>query len=227
MTDPQRDRADPEVRVFLRPLGTPVPLGFLGLAVATVLVSSLQLGWIPAAEQHQVGLAAVAFAIPLQGVASVLCFLGRDAPAGAGIGVQAATWLALGLLLLTGTPGARSDTTSVLLFAAAAALLPPAATAALGKIVPALVLAATAARFALTGVYEAVGGLGWERAAGWEGIALAGLALYASLALDLEAALRRPFLPLGRWHSGREALEPGLREDPATLAREPGVRQQL
>jgi hypothetical protein len=31
-------------RVFLRPIGNPLPLGFLALAGATMLVSGLQLG---------------------------------------------------------------------------------------------------------------------------------------------------------------------------------------
>lgn len=217
----------PDVRVFLRPLGTPLPLGFLGLVVATSLASALELGWIPVAEQHQVGLAVITFTVPLQMAASVLCFIGRDAPSGAGLGVMGGTWLALGLLLLTGAPGARSATAAILLFAAAASLVPPAASAAVGKLVPALVMTGTGARFALTGLYELLGGQGWERAAGWEGVALAALALYTALAVDLEAVLRRQALPLGRHRGGRAALEPGSREDIETLTREPGVRRML
>jgi uncharacterized protein len=218
--------ASPE-RIVIRPLGTPLPLGFVGLAVATSIVACLDLGWVPVGQQHQLALVLVAFAFPLQALATVLCFLARDAPSGAGIGVQAAAWLTLGLLLLTGAPGTRSDATAVFLFAAAGALLPAASTTALGKLVPALVMSGTAVRFALTGLYEWFGGTAWAHAAGWEGVALACLALYAALATDLESARHRPILPLGRRGTGRTALAPGTRPPVSTLDTEPGVRDQL
>lgn len=214
-------------RIVLRPLGTPMPLGFVGLAVATATLACLNLGWIPVAEQHQVALVLVAFAFPLQGLATILCFLARDAPSGAGIGVLAGTWLALGLILLTGAPGARSDTVSVFLFAAAAALLPAVSTAALSNLVPALVMATAALRFVLTGLYERLGGSGWAHAAGWAGIALACLALYAALAADLEGARHKSVLPLGRHGAGRTTLDPDVRPSVSTLASEPGVRDRL
>jgi succinate-acetate transporter protein len=199
----------------LRPVGTPLPLGFVGLVVASVVLSCLNLGWIRSAEQHQVALVLIAFPFPLQGLAAILCFLARDAPVGAGMGVQAGAWLTLGVLLLTAAPGARSDTGSIFLFAAAAALIPAAFTATLTKVVPSLVFFGTAARFVLTGLYERFGGGAWAHAAGWEGIALAGLALYAALATDLEASQHRTVLPLGRRGPGTA---------PAT---EPAVRSQL
>jgi hypothetical protein len=54
------------------------------------------LGWIPTAEQHQVAVVLIAFAFPTQAVATVFCFLARDAPAGAALGVLAANRLASG-----------------------------------------------------------------------------------------------------------------------------------
>lgn len=218
--------AGPE-RILLRPLGTPLPLGLVGLAVATATFACLDLGWIPVGEQHQVALVLVAFAFPVQGLASILCYLARDAATGTGFGVLATTWLTLGLLLLSGSPGVRSDTVAVFLFAAAAALLPGAAAAAFSKLVPALVMVAAALRFILTGLYERFGGPGWGHAAGWEGIALACLALYTALAADLESARHRPVLPLGRHGSGRTAVDPGIRPSLETLQTEPGVRERL
>ena len=35
-----------ETRIVLRPIGNPLPLGFLALAAGTLLVSGLQLGWL-------------------------------------------------------------------------------------------------------------------------------------------------------------------------------------
>lgn len=215
-----------EARIFLRPLGTPLPLGFVGLAVAAAVLSSFNLGWIPPAEQHQVALVLMAFAFPLQLVAMILLFLARDAPAGAGIGVLSVTWLVLGLLLYTSRPGSLSLTASIFLFAAAAALVPSAVTASLSKLVPGLVMLSSALKFVLTGLYERYGGVTWAHVAGWEGIVLAALAVYAALASDLEGSLHRDVLPLGRRGPGRKAIRQDLLDQLADLEREPGVRQQ-
>lgn len=217
----------PQARVFLRPIGTPLPLGFVGLAVATSVLACLNLGWIPTSEQHQVALVLVAFAFPLQIIAAVLLFLVRSAPAGAGIGVQSATWLTYGLILLTGHPGSRSATAGVLLFAAAGAVLPSALTASLSKVVPAGVMMLTALRWVLTGLYEKLGGSAWGHAAGWTGLVLAAAALYAAFGSDLEGALHRSVLPMGRHGAGMAALDQNLAEQEPALWREPGVREQI
>ena len=39
---------------MLPPIGNPLPLGFLGLAGATLLVSGLQLGWLDASQGKDV-----------------------------------------------------------------------------------------------------------------------------------------------------------------------------
>ncbi|OPG11457.1 hypothetical protein [Microbispora sp. GKU 823] len=40
---------DGVVRVVLRPMGSPLPLGFLGLALAMTAFAAMELGWVPAA----------------------------------------------------------------------------------------------------------------------------------------------------------------------------------
>lgn len=214
-------------RVFLRPIGTPLPLGFVGLAVATSVLACMNLGWIPTSEQHQVAFVLMAFAFPLQLIASVLLFLVRSAPAGAGIGVQSVTWLTLGIELYTGHPGSRSATVAVLLFAATGALLPSALTASLGKLVPAGVMLLTGLRWVLTGIWEKLGGTAWKHAAGWEGLVLAAFAIYAAFGSDLEGALQRSVLPMGRHGPGRRALDQNVADQEPQLEREPGIRQQI
>ena len=212
--------------MVLRPIGTPLPLAFVGLAVASAVLSSYNLGWIPRPEQHQVGLVLLAFAFPLQGLATILLFLARDAPAGAGVGVLSVTWLCLGLLLYTSPPGERSATIAVLLFAAAAALVPAVCTLSLAKLVPAAIMASVVLRYVLTGLYEKLGGTGWERVAGWEGVVVAVAALYGALAADLEGMLHRSPLPVGRRGPGQAAVEVDLADQAAELDHEPGVRPQ-
>jgi succinate-acetate transporter protein len=223
----QDQHASSRAAVFLRPLGTPLPLAFVGLMVASAVLSCFDLGWIPRSEQAQVGLVLISFAVPLQGLATVLLFMARDAPSGASIGVLSVTWLSYGLLLVESRSGSRSATAAVLLFAAAAALAPGAVTSALSKLIPAAVLAAASLRLLLTGLYEKLGSTGWKHASGWEGLILAAAALYAALASDLEGSTRRDVLPLGRRGAGRRALEETIDDQGDAIEKEPGVRSRV
>lgn len=212
--------------VVLRPLATPLPLGFLALAVATFAFASVQLSWIPRSESHTVALGVLVLTVPLQLLAAVMGFLARDPVAATGMGILSGTWGAVCLATLTSPPGAASAGLGVILLCSAACLLVPAA-AAHAKLVPALVIATSAARFALTGIAEIDGGRSWMQAAGWLGVALAVLSAYAALALELEGSESRTVLPLGRRGASRKALDGQLSDQVADLATEPGVRQQL
>lgn len=213
-------------RLMLRPLATPLPLGFLALAVATVAFASVQLSWIPQSQGATVALGVLVLTVPLQLLAAVMGFLARDPVAATGMGILAGTWGAACLATLTSPPGAASDGLGVILLASAACLLVP-AVAARTKVVPALVITTSAARFALTGIAEIDGGQTWMQAAGWVGIGLAVISGYAALALELEGTESRTVLPLGRVGSSREALDGHPADQVDRVATEPGVRQQL
>jgi uncharacterized protein len=202
-------------RIVLRPLGNPLPLGFLALAAATLLVSGLQLGWLEPAQGTDVALVLLAFVFPLQLVTSIFGYLARDVVAGTGMGVLAGTWLSVGLVTLTSPAGSTSDALGLFLLIAAVAMLIPAAAATSGKLVAVAVLSTTAMRFACTGIYELTASGTWEDVAGVVGLLLFVVAVYAALAMALEDAWRRRILPTGRRGSG------------ADLAEEPGVRPQL
>jgi len=214
-------------RIVLRPLGNPLPLGFLALAGATLLVSGLQLAWIEPSDGQDVALILIAFVFPLQLVASIFGYLARDVVAGTGMGLLAGTWLAVGLVTLTAAPGSTSDALGLFLLLAGAAMLVPAAASTTGKLAPAAVLATTAARFATTGLYQLTAREGWEDVAGIVGLVLCGLALYVALAMALEDARRATILPLGRRGAGREAVRVRLEEQLERIEREAGVREQL
>lgn len=214
-------------RIFLRPIASPFALGFVGLAGATVSVAGLELGWIPQSQRHQVGLIVLVFAPLLQTIACVFGFLGRDAVAATGMGLLAGTWGAIALVLLTTPPGATSDALGLFLFAAVAAYLVSALTAAVGKLVPAVVMLTTAVRLCLTAVYEVTGSTGWEHAAGWAGLVLAFFAVYAAASLELEGVLGRPALPTLRHGQGLEALDGDLATQVADVADEAGIRKTL
>jgi uncharacterized protein len=224
-----REAMPPEraARILLRPIGNPLPLGFLALSAATLLVSGLQLGWLQATDGAAVALILLAFVFPLQLLASIFGFLGRDLVAGTGMGVLAGTWLSVALVTLDSEPGATSDALGLFLLIAGVAMLIPASAASTGKVVPTLVLTTTSVRFATTGLYQLTASGTWEDLAGIIGLILCALALYAALAMALEDAWRAPVLPLARREGGEEALTGGLDAQLEGIESEAGVRQQL
>ncbi|MDT0301424.1 acetate uptake transporter family protein [Streptomonospora wellingtoniae] len=223
-TDPDR----PAVRIGLRPIASPAPVGFMALAVATLMLSSLQLGWLPASERDHVSLVLIAFAFPLQLLGCVFGFLGRDIVVGTGMGILGGTWLSTAVVSLTSPPGVIAvPTLGVLMLAASVGLLVPAAGAATGKLLAAAVLLAASARFALTAGYELTGAPIWATVSGTAGVALSVLALYGALALLIEDISKRTVLPVFRRGDSRASMGGNLRAQLGSIEREAGVREQL
>jgi uncharacterized protein len=202
-------------RVMLRPIGNPLPLGFLALSGGTLLVSGLQLGWLSDSDGMDVALILIAFVFPLQLVTSVFGYLGRDVVAGTGMGILSGTWLSIGLVTLTSPAGSTSDALGLFLLLAAVAMLVPALAALSGKLVAVAVLGTTAVRFACTGMYQLTVSETWKDIAGVVGLVLCAVAVYAALAIAIEDARRTTVLPTGRRGAGRDV------EDEA------GIRPQL
>jgi uncharacterized protein len=215
-------------RIVLRPIGNPLPLGFLALAAATLLVSGLQLQWLAPTDGEAVAYCLIGFVFPLQLVSSIFGFLARDVVAGTSMGILAGTWLSMGLITLDAPrPGATSDALGLFLLIAAVSMLVPAAAATTGKLVPALVLTTTALRFFVTAMYQLTANGTWQDTAGIVGLVLCALAVYAALALALEDAKRATVLPLGRHGYGRSSMGGDLDAQLELLEREAGVREQL
>src|SRR5215218_4132626 len=211
MSDPgtePRLMAERATRIVLRPLGNPLPLGFLALAAATLLISALQLDWLQPQEGSQVALILIAFVFPLQLLASILGFLSRDVVAGTGMGILAGTWLSIALITLTGPAGATSDPLGIFLLLAATAMAIPAAASA-------------------TGLYEITASSAWEDTAGIIGLALCAVAVYAAAAMAIEDVTHRTQLPLGRRDGGAASTSGHLDQQLARIEREAGVREQL
>ena len=223
-------QGDDRAQVVLSPIATPLPLTFVGLLLATTILSGLELGWIPKAELHQAGWVLIAVPIPLQLVAAIFGFHGRSASAATGSSVLAAAWLGTALALISAPAGApvTSDATAMLAFAVAAALLVPSLSDARGgHLLPAVVLAFTSCRFVLTGVAGLSHSGGVQTATGAVGCGVAAAALYAALALELEGSRKGPLLPTFRLAESRLALMAPLDEQVVALENEAGVRKNL
>lgn len=91
-------------RIVLRPIASPLRQGFFALFVGRLLMSALQLHWVPAAQRHELAIGLLAFTVPLQLIACLYGFVCRDVVATTGVGVLGGTWAALGVTSLTLPP---------------------------------------------------------------------------------------------------------------------------
>jgi hypothetical protein len=71
-------RHEHQARIFLRPVGSGLPLGFFSFGIGMLLLGCLAVGWIPVEEQKDVGMILIAFVFPLELLATVFAFLARD-----------------------------------------------------------------------------------------------------------------------------------------------------
>jgi succinate-acetate transporter protein len=214
-------------RIVLRPVASSLPLGFFAFGTGTILLTALELRWVPLAQTPALMIMVLAFVVPLQFLAGIFGLLARDAGAGTALSLLGAAWAATSLTLLTGRPGTRSVALAIFLLMLAAVMLVLAGASAKGKPLFGVLLAAGAARFALTGVYQAYGWQPLETISGWVGLPLAVFSLYGGLALLLEEGTQRMVLPVGRRGRARASLEGDLGQQIRDTEREAGVRRQL
>jgi uncharacterized protein len=89
---------EPAARIVVRPIASPLTLGFLALAVGTFTLAGAELSWIVPAQDSYAGLGVLLFVFPLQAISSIYGFLARDSIAGTGMGLLSGGWLAIGTL---------------------------------------------------------------------------------------------------------------------------------
>ncbi|WP_420037771.1 acetate uptake transporter family protein [Streptomyces sp. cg28] len=214
-------------RIVLRPVASPLPLGFFALGMGSTVLAALQLGWVPAEQSEVLLLLILIFVVPLQLVAGVFAFLARDAGAGTALLLLGASWAGTSVTSLDSPVGAPVAAQAVFLLALVPFVLALAGAALKSKPLFAVLLTLTAVRFCLTGLYEAGAGQAWQSAAGWTGLAIGAFALYGGLALLVEDGEQRTVLPLFRRGAARRSIEGDLREQLTAAQQEAGVRHQL
>lgn len=212
-------------RIFLRPIGSPLTVGMSGLAVASVVESGYDLGWIPKAQGLEVGLVLVAVPFVLQLLATIFSYLARDGATGAATGVLATSWLALGLLHVASRDGRTIGALGLMLLSSGGVLALSAVAVCSAKPLPGCVFMLAGLRFALAGVYELRAAGVWENVAGIVGLVVAAGAAYCVLAFELEGQQHRPVLPTLRRGRGAVAFSNDVSGQLDGIAREAGVRQ--
>jgi succinate-acetate transporter protein len=219
-------RHEDHARIVLRPLGSPLPLGFYSFGIGMLLLGCSAIGWIPVVEQRDVGMTLMAFVFPLELTATVFAFLARDTLGATTLGLFTTSWLSLGWGDLASPAGAKSVTTGIYLFGFATVAFLIALLSTQGKPFFTVLLGIAVARMIVAGYWEVGGGHGWLKAAGGLAIALAALAMYGGTALALEDMRQQELLPLFR-RGGADRAFHGFEAQLDRLEAEAGVRQQL
>lgn len=207
--------------IFLRPLGSPLPMGLAGLTVASLVVSGLDLGWVPVSHSHEIGVMVLIAGVPLQLLGCLFALPARDGAAATAMGLLSISWLGMGLTRLLSPPGTVSDSLGLVLLATGVLLAGSAGGQGTGKPFAGLTLGLAAIRLVLSALHELTGSGGLQTVSGIVGLAVVACAAYLVVALQLEDAEDQAVLPVGR--RGRAVRDTGA--DGAV--REPGVRPQL
>lgn len=225
---PTGRRFEPDLRsmtrINLRPIASPMPLGFFTVAIASVMTGCLQLGLFEAEARAAVALCVLP-AFALQFLVSILAFGARDVIAATLMGVFAGSWLAYSLVMFSGV----ADGLRVLGVFNLAFLFFGALMVAVTRPKRALwfVLVVSLPRWAATGLSGLTGAEWLTRTSGVLGLLVALVAMYAAFALMLEDMRSEEVLPIGRSGPAHAAVEGDLAVQLRNLERQAGVRRTL
>ena len=211
-------------RIVLRPIGSPLPLGFFTVAIDNVVVSTLQWGVLPAADQRAVAL--IVFpAFVVQVIVGIFALGARDSIAGTLMLSFATTWLVDALVFYVDPSGAGAALgVFYIVFAVFVSLM---LTSALLKRALAAVLAVAFPRFLIAGIAELSGSQVLAQVGAVLGFLLGAVALYTAFALLMEDSRGREVLPIGRLGAARQATHGTLADELRDIERQPGVRRTL
>ncbi|MGG8407814.1 GPR1/FUN34/YaaH family transporter [Streptomyces sp. 12297] len=211
-------------RITLRPIASPMPLGFYSVAIASIIVGCFQLGLFEDGAQRAVALAILP-AFLLQLLVGFLAFGARDVLAATLMACFSGMWLASSLVLaVEPTGGAEVLGVLNLCFALFALMM---ASVATPKRALWLVLCTAVPRFTVAAAANLTG-VHWIAAvSGALGLLLAAAAMYAAFALMLEDMRGQEVLPLGRSGPAHQAVHGDLTVQLRNLERHAGVRRTL
>ena len=224
--DPAKFEADLRsmTRIVLRPIGSPMPLGFFTVAIDSVLFSALQWGLLPATDRRAAAL--IVFpAFVVQTIVGIFAFLGRDSIAATLMMSFATTWL-IDALVFYVNPAGAADALGIffIVFAVFAAFM---LASALPKRALAAVLVVAVPRFLISGIAEITGSPGVAQAGAVLGFLLTAVAMYTAFALLMEDSRGREVLPIGRLGMARQATHGTLAMQLRDIERQAGVRRTL
>ena len=220
-------RVEDVTRIVLRPIASPLPLGFFAFGMGSVLQSALQFGLIPQADVQNLALIFGAFVFPLEILAALLAYFARESVGATILSIIAFSWLGTALVTYVSAPDPTSPTLGFLYLSIALLLVLLGAVGVLGKPLLATVMFLAFFRYGLNGIYELTSSASVQSASGIIGCLIFALSLYGGLALALEDVQHRTVIPFGRRGEARDAIESELSEQVGPVGQEAGVRKQL
>ena len=226
----QRDsqpRIEDVTRIVLRPLASPLPLGFFAFGIGSILLSALQFGLIPQADVQNLALLFGVFVFPLEILAALLAYFARESVGATILSIIAFSWLGTAVVTFTSASDVNSPTIGVLYLSIALILILLGMVGVFGKPLLATVMFLAFFRYGLNGIYELTSSAGLQTASGIIGCLIFALSLYGGLALALEDVQHRTVLPFGRRGEARDAIEGDLGNQVGPVGKEAGVRKQL
>jgi succinate-acetate transporter protein len=216
-----------QVRVVLRPVASPLPLAFAAFGIGSLVFALQQLNVLSVQVAPSVDLLLTVFLAPLQLIAAFYAFWARETLAATGLSLLAVTWPSTLLVSKSLPIGATSPVLAAFYLALGGFLLVLAAPGLVGKPLIGSLIIVAAARFIVSGLYEALDDTGLERASGVLGLLITATGAYGALALGLEDVQHRTILPVGRRGEARTAFDGDLATQAEPLEHEAGVRRQL
>ena len=180
VVDPAKIEPDAQAmtRIVLRPIGSPLPLGYFTVAIDNVLVSTLQWGLLPAADRRAVAL--IVFpAFIVQAIVGIFAIGARDSIAATLMLSFATTWLVDALVLYANPPGAGAALG--IFYVVFAVFISFMLASALLKRALAAVLLVAAPRFLIAGLANLTGNQMLAQAGAVLGFLLATVALYTEI----------------------------------------------
>ena len=176
---------------------TPVSVGVVGLVFASLIVSGLELGWVPVAQRHLVGLLMFAAVVPLQSLTGIMAVAAGDGAVATAMAILVAAWGGIGATFTAQSAESTSAALGLLIAVAAWLLAGAGVVLARNTVLIGLTLGLASLRFGVTALYELSAATGWKTASGLIGLGVAALAVYGVWAL-VEEAHGPVRLPLGR-----------------------------
>lgn len=227
MVDSDRSKPNELTRIVLRPLGSPLPLGFFAFATGTVLLSLQELRWMPLAQTHTMAIVLLAFVAPLELLACIFAFLARDSAAGTAMGIFSEFWVAMGVIFLTSPPDAKTVVAGTFMVMDGLAVSSLAWISFQAKPLLGFVLCLSALRFFLAASVQLGASATVNLASGATGLLMGLAAVYAGAALLVEDVRQTTVLPTFRRGPAKASLEGSLYDQMERAEHDAGVRKQL
>src|SRR5437588_13067760 len=109
------DDRRPQLRIFVRPLASALPLGFFAFGLGMATLGAEGVGWVSGKDLHVAGLLLAAYVFPLELLATIVAFLARDTMGATALGLFTTSWLAIGLATINAQPGETSKALGIFL----------------------------------------------------------------------------------------------------------------